>query len=343
VSGFACPAPVGGGDAVLLGHGSGGRLSAALVRDVFLSRFGEPELERLGDAAVVDLGGVRLAFSTDAFVVQPRFFPGSDIGALAVHGTVNDLAMMGALPAFLSAAFVLEEGLPLDDLAVVAGSMAAAAEAADVHVVTGDTKVVERGAADGLYVVTSGIGLVPEGRELGPERLQPGDVVIVSGPVGSHGVAVMSRRAGIEFDVDVHSDTAPLIGPVEALLGSADVRCLRDATRGGFATVLCELADASSVSIDVREEQVPVLEPVHAACATLGLDPLYVANEGVFVAVVAAADADAALETLRDHPLSRQSTVVGEVGEGAGVHLHTSVGASRPLLMLTGEQLPRIC
>jgi hydrogenase expression/formation protein HypE len=343
VSGFACPVPLDGGEAVLLGHGSGGRLSASLVRDVFLPQFGEPELERLGDAAVVEVGGARLAFSTDAFVVQPRFFPGSDIGALAVHGTVNDLAMMGARPAFLSAAFVLEEGLPVEELRTVAASMAAAARAAGVHVVTGDTKVVERGAADGLYIVTAGIGVVPAGCRLGPERLRAGDAVIVSGPVGAHGVAVMSRRAGIEFEVDVVSDTAPLSEPVEALLAAADVRCMRDATRGGLATVLCELSGASSVSIVVDEERVPVLEPVRAACATLGLDPLYVANEGVFVAVVTPDAADAALAALRAHPLGAQAEVVGQVVEGDGVHLRTSVGASRPLLMLTGEQLPRIC
>jgi hydrogenase expression/formation protein HypE len=345
---LSCPVELPPGDAVLLGHGSGGRLSADLVRQLFLSRFDHPELSRLGDAAVVELDGVRVAFTTDAFVVKPPFFPGADIGVLAVHGTVNDLAMMGARPAFLSAAFVLEEGLPMERLAGVADSMAAAARAAGVHVVTGDTKVVERGAADGLFVTTSGVGVVPPGRDLGADRLQPGDAIVVSGPVGSHGIAVMSRRAGIEFDVDVVSDTAPLTGLVEALLAAAEVRCLRDATRGGLATVLCELADASQVAVTLEERDVPILEPVRAACATLGLDPLYVANEGVFVAAVAPADVDAAVEAMRAQALGRHTAVVGRVEDAGttaqpGVRLCTSLGVSRPLLMLTGEQLPRIC
>jgi hydrogenase expression/formation protein HypE len=295
------------------------------------------------DAAVVDLGDARVAFSTDAFVVTPPFFPGSDIGMLAVNGTVNDVAMMGARPAFLSAAFVLEEGLAMEDLARVADSMAAAAARAEVRLVTGDTKVVERGAADGLFVVTSGLGVVPAGVDLAPERMAPGDAVILSGPVGSHGVAVMSRRAGIEFDVDVGSDSAPLTPLVQSLLAVAEVRCLRDATRGGVATVLCELADASGLAMTVDEHRVPVLEPVRSACAMLGLDPLYVANEGVFVAVVPVADAEGALDAIRSHQAGRQATVVGEVQAGAGVHLRTALGVTRPLQMLTGEQLPRIC
>lgn len=345
---FACPVELPPGDTVLLGHGSGGRLSAELVRNLFLPRFDHPELARLGDAAIVDLEGTRLALTIDAFVVKPAFFPGADIGALAVNGTVNDLAVMGARPAFLSAAFVLEEGLPMAQLESVADSMAAAARAAEVQVVSGDTKVVERGAADGLFVTTSGVGVVPEGRDLAPDRLRPGDAIVVSGPVGSHGVAVMSRRAGIEFDVDVTSDTAPLTGLVEALLVAAEVRCLRDATRGGLATVVCELADASEVSITLNEQDIPVLEPVHAACATLGLDPLYVANEGVFVGGVAAENVDPALAALRSQPAGRHAAVVGWVGgdsAGAGsrVRLRTALGVTRPLLMLTGEQLPRIC
>jgi hydrogenase expression/formation protein HypE len=344
----SCPVELPPGYAVLLGHGSGGRLSAQLVRQLFLSRFDHPELARLGDAAIVELGGVRVALTTDAFVVKPPFFPGADIGSLAVHGTVNDLAVMGAQPAFLSAAFVLEEGLPMEQLAGVADSMAAAARAAGVHVVTGDTKVVERGAADGLFVTTSGIGVVPPGRDLGADRLQPGDAIVVSGPVGSHGIAVMSRRAGIEFDVDAVSDTAPLTGLVNALLATTEVRCLRDATRGGLATVLCELADASQVAITLEEQDVPVLEPVRAACATLGLDPLYVANEGVFVAAVAPGDVDAALDALRSQSLGRHASIIGwvddvETATQPGVRLRTAVGVTRPLLMLTGEQLPRIC
>jgi hydrogenase expression/formation protein HypE len=251
--------------------------------------------------------------------------------------------MMGARPAYLSAAFVLEEGLALDDLATVAASMADAAARAGVRLVTGDTKVVERGAADGLFVVTSGLGTVPAPVDLRPEHIAPGDAVVVSGPVGSHGVAVMSRRAGIAFEVDVESDSAPLSPLVDSLLEVATVRCLRDATRGGLATVLCELADAAGLAMTVDEERVPVLEPVRSACATLGIDPLYVANEGVFAAVVAPEDADAAVAALRAHDQGRQAAVVGTVADGSGVHLRTPLGVTRPLLMLTGEQLPRIC
>jgi hydrogenase expression/formation protein HypE len=343
VSELSCPAPLPSGERVLLGHGSGGRLSADLVRDLFVPRFGDDELSRLADAALVEVGGVRIAFTTDAFVVQPLFFSGGDIGVLAVNGTVNDLAVMGAHPVCISVAFVIEEGFDLDRLASVVDSIAKAARAAGVRVVTGDTKVVERGAADGLYVVTSGIGAVTEGVDLAPEQMRVGDAVIVSGPVGSHGVAVMSRRAGIDLEVDVVSDSAPLTPLVDALLAAAEARCLRDATRGGLATVLCELADAADLRIDIDEAEVPVTEPVGSACAVLGLDPLYVANEGVFVAVVAAAGADAAVAALRRHEHGRAATVVGHVGEGTGVHLRTPLGVSRPLRMLTGEQLPRIC
>jgi hydrogenase expression/formation protein HypE len=343
VTSFACPSPMPPGERVLLGHGSGGRLSAQLVRDLFLPRFANDALGRLADAAVVQIGEQRLAFTTDAFVVKPTFFPGADIGTLAVNGTVNDLAMMGATPAFLSAAFVLEEGLRVDELAAVADSMAEAARRAGVQLVTGDTKVVERGAADGLFVITSGIGIVPDGLDLGPEQIRPGDAVVVSGPVGSHGVAVMSRRAGIEFDVDVVSDSASLAPLAGALIDAAHVRCLRDATRGGLATVLCELAEASTLALTIDEQQVPVLEPVRSACATLGLDHLYVANEGVFVAVVEGDDVDAALAALRSHDTGRLAAVVGEVSAGSGAHLRTALGITRPLRMLSGEQLPRIC
>jgi hydrogenase expression/formation protein HypE len=284
-----------------------------------------------------------MAFTTDAFVVKPLHFPGGDIGTLAVHGTVNDLAMMGARPRFLSVAFVIEEGLALDVLAAVADSVATAAATAGVQVVAGDTKVVERGAADGLFVISAGIGVVPTGVDLAPEHIRIGDALIVSGPVGSHGVAVMSRRAGIQLDVDVGSDSAPLTPLVEALLDVARVRCLRDATRGGLATVLCELADAANLRFDIDEASVPVTEPVRSACAVLGLDPLYVANEGVFAAAVAPDDAEAALAALRAHPLGAHAACVGRVREGSGVHLRTPLGVSRPLRMLAGEQLPRIC
>jgi hydrogenase expression/formation protein HypE len=341
-----CPVPLPPGDHVLLGHGSGGKLTQALIRDLFIPALGaDPELSRLGDAAVVPLpNGGRLAFTTDGFVVQPAFFPGSNIGELAVNGTVNDLAMMGAAPLALSAALILEEGLDLERLGGVVASMAEACRRAGVRLVTGDTKVVERGAADGLYVTTSGIGLVPDGVEVGPDRCRPGDAIVVSGPVGSHGVAVMSRRAGIEFEGDLRSDTTPLTGLVRAMLAAGDVRCLRDATRGGLASVLNELAEASAVSMTITESAVPVLPAVRAACEMLGLDPLYVANEGVAVAVVAPQDAEAVLAAARTHRDGREAALVGEVGDPpVAVRSRSGLGATRPLIMLAGDQLPRIC
>ncbi|MGZ4125532.1 MAG: hydrogenase expression/formation protein HypE, partial [Actinomycetota bacterium] len=281
---------------------------------------------------------------TDAFVVTPAFFPGSNIGELAVNGTVNDLAMMGAEPLALSAALILEDGLAMDRLGAVVTSMADACVRAGVRLVTGDTKVVERGAADGLYVTTSGVGLIPDGVDIGPERARPGDRILVTGPIGSHGVAVMSRRAGIAFETDVVSDSAPLTPVVRAMLAAGDVRCLRDATRGGVASVLNELAEASAVSMTVSGADVPVLPAVYAACEMLGLDPLYVANEGVAVAIVAPDDADAVLAAARADPLGVSAEIVGEVGEPpVAVRVRTGLGATRPLIMLAGDQLPRIC
>ena len=342
---LTCPVPLPPGDRILLGHGSGGKLTRQLIAGLFAPVFADAELARLGDAAVIDLpDGQRLAFTTDAFVVQPAFFPGSNIGELAVNGTVNDLAMMGAEPLALSAALILEEGLEMAALGTVVASMADACETAGVRLVTGDTKVVERGAADGLYITTSGIGLVPPGVEVGPERARPGDVVIVTGPIGSHGVAVMSRRAGIEFDSQLVSDTAPLTPLVRAMLAAGDVRTFRDATRGGVASVLNELAEASNVSIVVEEGAFPMLGPVKAACEMLGLDPLYVANEGVAVAVVAPENAEAVVAAARSVPTGEHAAIVGTVGEGpASVGLRTGLGTTRPLILLAGDQLPRIC
>jgi hydrogenase expression/formation protein HypE len=341
-----CPVPLPPGETVLLGHGSGGKLTAQLIRDLLVPVLAGDgsELSRLGDAAVVEVEGTRFAFTTDSFVVTPAFFPGSNIGELSVNGTVNDLAMMGAKPMFLSAALILEEGLPMEELGAVVTSMAEACRHAGVKLVTGDTKVVERGGADGLFITTSGLGVVPEGVNVGPEQARPGDVVLVSGPVGSHGVAVMSRRAGIEFEAELSSDTAPLGGLVEAMLAAGEVRCLRDATRGGLASVLNELAAASNVSMAVTEAHVPVLPPVRAACEMLGLDPLYVANEGVCVAIVAAQDAEGVLAAARAQPIGARAAIVGEVGDGPPrVSLETALGATRPLIMLAGDQLPRIC
>jgi hydrogenase expression/formation protein HypE len=345
---LSCPVPLPPGERLLLGHGSGGVLTHRLITDLFAPVFGDPELAKLGDAAVLNLpGGDRLAFTTDGFVVQPSFFPGSNIGELAVNGTVNDLAMMGAIPLALSAALILEEGLELAVLGTVVASMADACEVAGVRLVTGDTKVVERGAADGLYITTSGIGLVPPGVDLGPDRARPGDAIIVTGPIGSHGVAVMSRRGGIDFDAELISDTAPLTELAQAMLAAGGVRTLRDATRGGVASVLNELAEASIVGMIADAAAFPVLPPVTAACEMLGLDPLYVANEGVAVAIVDANLADAALAAARSVAAGELAAIVGEVvahdGAGPRVHVRTGLGTTRPLIMLTGDQLPRIC
>jgi hydrogenase expression/formation protein HypE len=341
---LSCPVPLPPGERITLGHGSGGKLSAQLIRDLFVPVFGDRELARLGDAAVVELDGVRLAFSTDSFVVTPKFFPGSNIGELAVNGTVNDLAMMGARAKFLSAALILEEGLELEVLGAVVASMAEACARAGVALVTGDTKVVERGGGDGIFITTAGIGVVPQGVDVGPERARPGDRVLLTGPVASHGVAVMSRRQGISFEGDLASDSAPLTELVQAMLAAGDVRCLRDATRGGLASVLNELAEASGVAIVAEEQAIPVLSPVKAACEMLGLDPLYVANEGVAVAIVAPEDAEAVLAAARSNELGAQAAIVGTVEEGAPrVGLRTGLGTTRPLILLAGDQLPRIC
>lgn len=339
----ACPVPLPTGGLVQLGHGGGGRLTAELVRR-FVPRFGDPELARLADAATLEVPAGRLAFTTDAFVVQPLAFPGGDIGSLAVYGTVNDLAMMGARPLALAAAFIIEEGLDLAVLDAVAASMADACRRAGVRLVAGDTKVVERGAADGLYVTTTGIGCVPQGVEVGPERARPGDVVLCSGPIGVHGVAVLSRRAGVAFDVDLCSDAAPLHDLVAAGLAAGEIHALRDPTRGGLAAVLNELASASGVSITVDEEALVVPGPVAAACEMLGLDPLGVAGEGCCVALVAPGSADAVLEAWRAQPVGAQAARIGEVSAGpAAVRLRTRLGAHRPVQVPTGELLPRIC
>lgn len=342
-----CPISSSATDVVLLGHGSGGRMTADLVRDLFLPALGNPVLDRLGDSALFDAAGLRLAFTTDAFVVSPLRFPGGDLGSLAVHGTINDLAVAGARPLALSAAFILEEGYPLAELRALVDSMRAAAHAAEVHVVAADTKVVERGKGDGVYVTTSGVGVVPSGVDLAPAQARPGDAVLVSGPIGDHGIAVLSAREGLAFATEVVSDSAALHHLVGALLTSgAAVRCLRDPTRGGVATVVNELAVAAGVAITIEETAVPVRPGVRAACEMLGLDPLYVACEGRLVAVVAAADADRALAALRAHPLGAAAALIGRVAAADGgppVRLRTAFGSTRALDVLAGAQLPRIC
>ncbi|WP_082015216.1 hydrogenase expression/formation protein HypE [Streptacidiphilus jiangxiensis] len=329
-----------------MGHGGGGVLSAELVRDVFAPAFGGAHLAQLGDSAVLELGGARIAFSTDTFVVRPLFFPGGSIGDLAVNGTVNDLAMSGAVPAYLACGFVLEEGVELETVARVADSLGAAARRAGVEVVTGDTKVVESGHGDGLYVNTSGIGLIAPGVDIRPQRARPGDVVMVSGPIGVHGVAVMSVREGLEFGVEIVSDCAPLGDLVRSLIAAVpDVHVLRDPTRGGLAAALNEIAASAGVGVTVDERAVPVPAEVANACAILGLDPWYVANEGKLVAFVPAEHADAALAALRSHPLGAQAAVIGTCTDQhpGMVVARTGLGGTRVVDLPLGEQLPRIC
>jgi hydrogenase expression/formation protein HypE len=334
-------------EVVTLAHGAGGKASAALFEAVFLPAFANDALSAQTDAAVVDLpSGDQLAFSTDSFVVKPLRFPGGSVGHLAVHGTINDLAVMGARPLALTAAFVLEEGFPIETLRGIVADMADAAERAGVSVVSGDTKVVDRGAADGMYISTSGVGVIPSGRELSSSRVMPGDVIISSGSIGDHGTAVMLARGDLALDAEIESDTAPLHHLVERLLSVApSTRWLRDATRGGVGTICNELARDSDLTVVLEESLLPVRPQVAAACELLGIDPLYVANEGKFVAIVPADDADEALVALRDHPLGRDAVRIGQIRkEPPGiVVLVTAFGGTRIVDMLVGDPLPRIC
>jgi len=342
---LACPLPVTGRKTIVLGHGSGGRLTAQLVRDLFLPAFDNEFLRKLDDQAVLKLGGARIAFTTDSFVVTPLFFPGGDIGKLAVHGTVNDLAMSGARPLYLSAAFIMEEGLPLDELARITASMAEAAKAAGVAIVTGDTKVVNKGSADKLFITTTGIGLVPDGVAISASNARPGDQVILSGTIGDHGMAVFSRRENLELESTIESDTAPLHALVQAMLAAGEIHALRDPTRGGLATSLCEIAGSAGIGVEIHARRIPVRQPVRAACEILGMDPLFVANEGKLVAFVAPAAADAVLAAMRATTEGRDAAIVGEaVGAHPGmVLLKTEIGGSRILDLPFNEQLPRIC
>jgi hydrogenase expression/formation protein HypE len=347
-------------DVILLAHGSGGKLSHDLVERLFVRYFANPTLLQLDDAAVLDFRSPipRLAFSTDSYVISPIFFPGGDIGKLAVCGTVNDVSMSGARPLWLSAGFIIEEGLPVADLERIVASMATTAHQAGVQIVTGDTKVVDRGNADKLFINTAGVGLVPPGVKIGGDRARPGDVVLLSGTIGDHGMTIMTQREGLQFDSPLQSDCAPLNGLVADLVaalaphpqslaasGEGVIHCLRDPTRGGLATTLNELAGRSKVGIEIEEMAVPVHEAVRGACELLGLDPLYVANEGKLIAIVAPDAAETALATLRTHEYGREAAVVGRVvAEHPGrVVLRTALGARRVVDMLVGEQLPRIC
>ncbi|MDA8249336.1 MAG: hydrogenase expression/formation protein HypE [Rhodospirillales bacterium] len=340
----SCPAPDADNDAIELAHGGGGLLTRRLIDGIFRPAFADFPDDLTHDGAVLDIAGVRLAFTTDSYVVRPLFFPGGDIGALAVNGTVNDLAMCGAEPLYLSVGLVIEEGFSIGDLQRVVNSMRDAARSAGVRLVTGDTKVVERGRGDGLYVNTSGVGRLVTPRVIGPQRVCAGDAVIVSGDIGRHGIAVMAVREALGFETTIASDCAPLWPPVRELLQSGlDIHCLRDLTRGGLATALIEIADTANVTIQLEETAIPVSDPVRGACEILGLDPLYVANEGRFVALVPAGAEGRTLAVLRRY--GDGAAVIGRV-EGSGtsgeVRLE-AIGGSRPLDMLSGDQLPRIC
>ena len=345
----SCPAPFTGYDRVLLGHGSGGRLSNDLLTRLFLPALGNDVLNRLEDQATCALPGLasaRLAITTDSFVVRPIFFPGGDIGRLAVHGTVNDLAVGGARPLFLTAAFILEEGLLLDDLRRIVVSMKAAADEAGVTVVAGDTKVVDRGKGDQIFITTTGVGLVPADRVLSVASARPGDRVIVSGTIGDHGMAIMSVREGLEFETTLESDTAALNGLTEAMLHEVvGIRAMRDPTRGGVSSALNEVAAASGVGVELVETAIPLRDSVRGACEILGLDPLYVANEGKLLAIVAPTAADQLLRVMRQHPLGRDAAIIGAItaGHPRTVVMRSVAGGTRVVPMLAGEQLPRIC
>jgi hydrogenase expression/formation protein HypE len=331
---------------ITMSHGAGGKATQTLIEAIFLEAFRNPLLEPLEDAARMQVGGARLAMTTDSYVVSPLFFPGGDIGDLAINGTVNDLAMAGATPLSLSAGFILEEGFPVADLTRIVASMRAAAERAGVQIVTGDTKVVERGKADGCYINTAGLGVIEHDRPLGVAGARPGDAILVSGPIGDHGVTIMLARGELDIEADVSSDTAPLSGLAASLLaGSAGVRAMRDATRGGVATILNEIATAAGVGILISEEDIPVRPEVRGASELLGIDPMYVACEGRMVAVVDGEEAAAALAVLRAHPLGEQAAIIGRVtAEPPGiVQLKTAFGGTRIVDMLVGDPLPRIC
>jgi hydrogenase expression/formation protein HypE len=331
---------------ILLAHGGGGRLMHRLIEQTIVPAFRNPVLDVRHDSAVLDVDGARLAFTTDGYVVRPLFFPGGDIGSLAVNGTVNDLAMSGARPLYLSAGFVLEEGLPVETLQRILASMKRAADAAEVQIVTGDTKVVDRGKGDGIFITTAGVGRIDHALAIAPTSVRPGDAVLLSGDIGRHGMAIMAVREGLEFETTIESDCAPLSGLVADLLSAGiEVHCLRDLTRGGLGSALIEIAEAAKVGIHIREAAIPVEEEVRGACEILGFDPLYVANEGRFACVLPARDADRALGILAAHPLGKAAAHIGTVRDSADafVTLESRIGATRIVDMLSGEQLPRIC
>ena len=344
--GIGCPIPISDYPNILLAHGGGGKLMHQLIEKMFLPAFRNPRLEARHDGAIINLGGAKLAFTTDSYVVRPLFFPGGDIGMLAVNGTVNDLAMCGASPLYLSAGFILEEGLPMETLWRVVQSMQQAAEKARVELVTGDTKVVDKGKGDGLFINTSGVGLIKHGLSIAPASVQPGDRVLLNGDVGRHGMAIMAVREGLAFESTIESDSAAVSDLVMALLDAGvEVHCLRDLTRGGLASALVEIAEASGMHLHVHENAIPVREDVQGACEILGFDPLYVANEGRFITFVPSSAAELALTILRSHPLGVGACVIGSVNEKPScmVTMTSQIGTQRIVDMLSGEQLPRIC
>jgi hydrogenase expression/formation protein HypE len=342
---FSCPLPLQPGERVVLGHGSGGRLSRDLLERVILPALGDSAPRSLDDSAAVDIGAGNLAFTTDSYVVRPLFFPGGDIGRLAVCGTVNDLAMIGAEPVALTLACILEEGLPLETLSRILCSARGAAAEAGVYLAAGDTKVVERGKADGLFLNTAGVGRLPAGRKISGSGARPGDAILVSGAVGDHGIAVLSAREGLGFETDLQSDVAPLAGLAAKMTAAGKVHAMRDPTRGGLATTLAEIAAQSGIGVELEEDSIPVHAPVRAACEILGFDPLYVANEGKLVAFVAEADAENILAAMRSHPYGAEAARIGRAVDDPRrrVLLRTAIGGTRIVDMLQGELLPRIC
>jgi len=344
---FSCPRPHRDHETIQLGHGSGGSMSSELISNLFVAAFDNEVLNRLDDQATLHIGGATLSFSTDSFVVDPIFFPGGDIGDLAVNGTVNDICMNGARPLYLSAGFIIEEGLQLGDLERIVASMRRAADIAGVQIVTGDTKVVDKGAADKIFINTAGIGLVEHPHKIGADCVRPGDMVLVSGPIGNHGVAILSQREGLAFETKIKSDTAALNHLVASIIASAGdgIHAMRDPTRGGVAATLNEFARSSGVGIRLNETQLPIDPAVNGACELLGLDPLYVANEGKLVAVVDPVAAEAVLQVMQQHPLAKQAAMIGEVHDTrpGQVTIRTAIGGERIVDMPPGEQLPRIC
>jgi hydrogenase expression/formation protein HypE len=346
--GWTCPRPLQNYPTIVMGHGAGGRMMADLIEHLFAPAFDNEWLGQMGDSTVLEqsaFGSQKVAFTTDSFVVSPLFFPGGNIGELAVYGTVNDLAMRGARPLFLSAGFILEEGLPMETLGNIVTSMAQACSKAGVKIATGDTKVVQKGHGDGMYINTSGIGIIPPDLDIGPANACPGDSVIVSGTMGDHGIAIMSVREGLTFQTEIKSDSAPLNGLVETTIAAGKIHCLRDATRGGLASVLNELACSSRVGIEFDESKVPLRPEVNAACEMLGLDPFYMANEGKLVAIVPGLAAEQVLAAIRKHEYGREAAIIGKVVEDHPglVTARTSIGGMRVVDVPAGELLPRIC